>query len=69
METYKTKTKIKKSHKLELEDIPFDNGEEVEVTISKVEKKSNGKYTLRGSLIKYDEPFEPIDEDDWEALK
>ncbi len=69
MDTFKTKTIIKKNHKLELDNIPFNNGEEVEVTISPAEKKSNDEYTLRGTLSKYVDPFEPVDEDDWEASK
>jgi hypothetical protein len=34
METIKIKTKIKKNHKLEIENLPFENGQEVEVVIT-----------------------------------
>ena len=34
METIKVKTKIKKNHKLEIENLPFENGQEVEVVIT-----------------------------------
>ena len=27
------------------------------------------RETLRGALLKYDDPFEPVGVDDWEALK
>jgi prevent-host-death family protein len=27
------------------------------------------RYPLRGSLLRYDDPLEPVCEDDWEALK
>ena len=27
------------------------------------------QYPLRGSVLRYDEPFEPVAEDDWEALR
>ena len=35
MEKFKVKTIIKKNHKIELENVPFENGEEVIVSVSK----------------------------------
>ncbi len=69
METFKTKAIIKKNHKIELENVPFANGDEVEIEVTLKEKNSNNNYPLRGTLLKYDEPFEPVAEDDWEVLK
>ncbi len=69
METFKTKTKIKKNHRIEIENLPFDNGEEVEVQITSKLKGDKKHYNLRGTLLKYDDPFEPVAESDWEALK
>lgn len=69
METFKTKTTIKKNHKIELENVPFENGIEVEIEVFLKEKNSNNNYSLRGSLLKYDDPFDPVAEDDWEVLK
>ena len=37
METFKIKTKIKNNHKLEIENLPFENGQEVEVFITSKE--------------------------------
>ncbi len=34
METFKIRTKIKNNHKLEIENLPFENGQEVEVVIT-----------------------------------
>ena len=34
METFKIRTKIKKNHKLEIDNLPFENGQEVEVIIT-----------------------------------
>lgn len=34
METFKIKTTVKKNHKIELENVPFENGEEVIVSVS-----------------------------------
>jgi len=40
METFKIKAKIKKDHKLEIENLPFENGQEVEVFITSDAKDS-----------------------------
>jgi hypothetical protein len=69
METFKTKAIIKKNHKIELENVPFANGYEVEIEVTLKEKNSNNNYPLSGILLKYDEPVEPVAEDDWEILK
>jgi len=69
MEVFKIKTKIKKNHKIEIENLPFSNGEEVEVQITSGSKVENKEYNLRGTLLKYDDPFKPVAEDDWEVLK
>lgn len=73
METFKTKTKVKKNHKVHIDDVPFDDGQEVEIIISvsnKNEHYDSLKDSLKGSVIKYDNPFEPIiTSEDWELLK
>jgi hypothetical protein len=40
METFKIKTKIIKDHKLEIGNLPFENGQEVEVVITSGVKDS-----------------------------
>ena len=54
-----------------LEDLPFKEGETVEIIISKTEnEKSENLYPLRGTLYKYEEPFEAaVPLEDWDALK
>lgn len=49
-------------------------GKDVEILV--IEKAPGKKaaakadsYPLRGSVLRYDEPFEPVAEDDWEALQ
>ncbi|HMQ70761.1 MAG TPA: hypothetical protein PKC58_17425 [Ignavibacteria bacterium] len=34
METFKTKTTVKKNHKIEIENVPFENGQEVIVSVT-----------------------------------
>ncbi len=45
-------------------------GRDVEIVIREVEGETQrGEPSpLRGSVLRYDEPFEPVAEDDWEAL-
>ena len=69
METFKTVTTIKKNHKIEIENVPFENGMEVEIEVSINKKDENKNYILRDKLIKYDDPYKPVAEDDWEVLK
>ena len=69
METFKTVTTIKKNHKIEIENVPFENGMEVEIEVSINKKDENKNYILRDKLIKYDDPYNPVAEDDREVLK
>ena len=69
METFKTVTTIKKNHKIEIENVPFENGMEVEIEVSLNKKNENKNYILRDKLIKYEDPYKPVAEDDWEVLK
>jgi hypothetical protein len=73
METFKTKAKVKNNHKVHIDDVPFDDGLEVEIIISVSNQNENYnklKDSLKGSVLKYDNPFEPvITSDDWELLK
>lgn len=55
-------------------------GRDVEIVVEEVEQPAEGKksaagdgpedkYPLRGSVLRYDDPFEPVAVDDWEALQ
>jgi hypothetical protein len=51
--------------------LPFQPGEEVEINIKSLPKERTGKdpYSLRGSVLKYDHPFEPAaPPEDWDAI-
>ena len=73
MDTFKTKTVIKKNHKIEIENLPFEEGSEVEILVSKKEStdsNENLKKKLKGSVLKYEDPFKSaFDPEDWELLK
>jgi hypothetical protein len=46
-------------------------GRDVEITVREITPTAGepeNRYPLRGSVLRYDEPFEPAVEDDWEAI-
>ncbi len=71
METHRIEKVIQSNGTIVLENLPFAEGETVEIIIVKsdAEGKKN-RYPLRGTLYKYEEPFEPaVPVEDWEVLK
>jgi hypothetical protein len=71
MSTFRLDTELTQDGTLTLSDLPFQAGDSVEVII--VPRKSasalqNG-YSLRGKVIRYDNPTEPVAQADWEALQ
>lgn len=70
MQAYKTEARIERQGELRLADLPFRAGDEVEVIVLRREppQPSPNPYPLRGRPIRYEDPTEPVAEDDWEAL-
>ncbi len=71
MEPFKVIAKVAKDGEITLRNLPFDEGVEVEVIIAERVDWSRpcptGKNPLKGSVIRYDRPFDPVFEDDeWE---
>ena len=56
---------------LAIKGLPLAAGDKVEVIIRNQASTTTGsvKYPLRGSLLRFDDPFEPVSAADWEALK
>jgi hypothetical protein len=71
MQAHRIETVIQPNGKIVLENLPFEEGESVEIVISKAaNQKDENLYPLRGTVYKYEEPFEPSAPlEDWEALK
>jgi hypothetical protein len=73
MSAHKSETTLLEDGRLTLEGLPFRAGERVEVIV--MPKPSlpltgpNGPYPLKGTIVRYDEPTNPVAVDDWEALK
>ncbi|HET9226503.1 MAG TPA: hypothetical protein VFR31_07530 [Thermoanaerobaculia bacterium] len=71
MQAYKTAAKIEREGELRLLDLPFHAGDEVEVILlhRQTARPVGNPYPLRGLPIRYENPTDPVAEDDWEALQ
>lgn len=71
MDTFRLDTTLTQDGTLTLSDLPFQAGDSVEVIIvarTGASDVQNG-YSLRGKVIRYDNPTEPVAQEDWEALR
>ena len=69
MQAHRIEIVVQQDGKLVIEDIPFNAGESVEVIILSTNKTSTeNRYPLRGTVIEYIDPTDPVALDDWEAL-
>jgi hypothetical protein len=79
MNAYKVETILSEDGALTLKDLPFHVGDAVEVIIlerspNQMEKAEDQPepnfYPLRGTVLFYEDPFEPaVPAEDWEVLR
>lgn len=73
MEAYKIATRIDKHGALLLDKLPFQAGDQVEVIVLKLpsihSQTAKTRYPLHGKVVRYDDPFSPVAESDWEVLQ
>lgn len=71
MQTYHVHATIASGNTLILKDLPFADGEMVEVIVSADRAKavSRNRYPLRGTPVTLLEPTEPVAEADWETTQ
>ena len=72
MQAYRAEKVVSKNSALELKALPFQAGEVVEVIILPRNNKTNdtnNTYSLKGKVLKYEKPTEPVAQDDWNVLK
>ena len=70
MRAYRLETTLAEDGTLQLNALPFREGETVEVIVLERESASSGNdSSLKGSVLRYDDPTEPVASDDWEALR
>lgn len=58
---------VDQSGGLRLDDLPFSPGEHVEVIVRSRGTPARTPVGLTGSVLRYDRPFEPVAQQDWEA--
>lgn len=71
MRALRVETLVPKDGVIELRDLPFKAGEKVEVIVLEGAPQGVNEdwRKLRGSVISYERPTEPVGVEDWDALK
>ncbi len=71
MNAYRVEKQVAANGILRLDALPFQEGDLVEVIILAREEKTSRPVStsLRGKVIEYIDPTEPVAENDWGALK
>lgn len=71
MKAYRVEKQIAADGELKLSALPFKEGDKVEVIILSYETSPHSvtPSPLRGKVIEYLDPTEPVAEEDWELLK
>ncbi|MCY7376253.1 MAG: hypothetical protein LH472_09820 [Pyrinomonadaceae bacterium] len=69
MKAHRIETVVGSNQTVVLENLPFREGEEIEVIVLEKKVQNDYSHSLRGTVIKYDAPFEAVAGEDWEAAK
>ncbi|MBI4027740.1 MAG: hypothetical protein HY360_22330 [Verrucomicrobia bacterium] len=67
VKTYYGETVVSENGKLTLDHLPFSQGESVRIVVAQTKGPSGKRDALRGTVLKYERPFDPVALDDWEA--
>lgn len=66
---HRIETILSEDGKLSLDCLPFRAGQAVEVIVLAASSPRSAGQSLRGTLLRYDRPTEPVAEADWDALR
>ncbi len=66
---HRVETVLSEDGKLSLDRLPFRAGQAVEVIVLPASAPAPASQPLRGTLLRYDRPTEPVAEADWDALR
>jgi len=70
MQAYRIEKIVPEDGVLILDKLPFKSNDVIEIIILRKENQvDKERYPLRGKLIEYNDPFEPVAQEDWEVLK
>jgi hypothetical protein len=69
MDAYRVETVLKQDGTLQLSGLPWQAGAPVEVIVlgQSSPSRSGNSYPLRGTPVTYVNPFEPVEEEQWDA--
>ena len=68
MKTFHAEVVLQENGHLQLDQLPFSKGQTVHVLVSPA-ATSAADVSLKGTVLKYESPLDPIAEEDWEAGK
>jgi len=66
---HRIETVLREDGKLLLDQLPFQAGQAVEVIILPASRPTPSGHALRGTVLRYDQPTDPVAEADWGALQ
>ena len=69
MRTFYAETVLEQDGRLILDRLPFPRGEAVQVYLAAREHPGDDSFSLRGTVVRYEKPFEPVAKDDWAAAQ
>jgi hypothetical protein len=71
MLAHRIEATISHDRTLTLENLPFHTGEQVEIIILSRPRRISEQvgYSLRGTVLQYVEPMEPVAQDDWDVAQ
>lgn len=67
MSVHISETTVDLNGRVILEHLPFQPGEKVDVVIRSHATPSGKRRDLKGSVLRYENPFDPVASEDWEA--
>jgi len=67
---HRVRATLREDGKLALDHLPFRSGEDVDVTVIPIATAVDlASHPLRGSVLFFDRPSEPVAEVEWSALR
>jgi len=67
MSVHVSETTVDSQGRVVLDHLPFAPGEKVDIVIRSHNMSSPGRDDLRGSVLRYDNPFDSVALEDWES--
>jgi hypothetical protein len=66
---HRTEAVLQEDGKLLLDNLPFRAGQAVEVIVLPAATPAAASHPLRGMVLRYDRPTDPVADTDWGALQ